>query len=738
MKLAVNTLIEWKCEGDQERIERVLFIDSSGTDVVTIDIDPQHKEALPAWQKCADVYAALDRSDARIIDVDPYVLSTNLSEKVMKRRDEIWEIVKPLIGTPEKNEQRRKEDIFVAEKRGPMIAAVAKSSNRAKRLIYTYLRRFWQGGQVKNALIPHYDKSGGKGKERQVTDKKRGRPNTQTSPTRTSPGVNVTPQMRKDFLRGIRAFYENQAGRTLREAYQLTLEHYFHKGFELQNGVLVPLLPPASELPTFEQFRYWYEKEQDLVRKISSREGKRRFDIRHRPLLGDAMNHIFGPGSEYQIDATIGDIYLVSELDPSRIIGRPVIYVVIDAFSRLIVGMSVHLHGPSWLGAMLALENASADKVTFCQEYGISIEEHQWPSQGLPEAILGDRGELEGYNADNLTNALNIQIANTAPYRCDWKGIVEQNFRLLNDKMIHWLPGAVYQKRERGDPDYRLEACLTLRQFRKLMIYCILQHNTNHRMNIKAYRLDEEMIADKVSPYPVDIWHWGMENRVGHLHTMEQDTIRLNLLPEKQASVTRRGILFEGMRYSCKRAVEEQWFVKAGEKGSWPLSIAYDPRNMSQVYLRLENGRRLEPCSLLDTEAVFKEQDFQDIQDYFACRNLAELASLSRDQQSQAVFHAQMQSVINEAQEKAKDKLAEQSKRSKTSHIQQNRKEEQERLNATEAWTFSPEQTIPSPAKGGEPSETREPEIPERRYIAPPQPIERLRKLREARRGNGQ
>jgi hypothetical protein len=270
------------------------------------------------------------------------------------------------------------------------------------------------------------------------------------------------------------------------------------------------------------------------------------------------------------------------------------------------------------------------------------------------------------------------------------------------------------------------------------MIYCVLQHNNNHRMNQKTYRLDEEMIADHVEPYPVDIWHWGMENRVGHLHTMEPDKIRLNLLPSTQASVTRRGIIFEGMRYSCKRAVEEQWFVKAGEKGSWPISIAYDPRNTNLVYLRLENGQRSEQCSLLDTERVFKEHDLQDMQDYFSCQKQAELAALSRDQQSQAVFHAQMQSVINEAQEKAKAIPTEQSKRSKIANIRQNRREEQERLNAKESWELSPEMATSSPAKTEDLSETREPETSERRYIGPPQPIERLRKLREARRGNEQ
>jgi putative transposase len=734
MNLATNAVIVWQGNESRIHIERVLYIDLSGTNMVTIDINPENIKALPVWRKCEEVSIALAAGDARILDADPYVQPAQaISNQNRKHRDEIWEIIKPLIEVEDKESWTR-EDIFIPEKRGPMIAKVSESSKRTKRLIYTYLRRYWQGGQIKNALIPHYHKSGGKGKERQVNDRKRGRPRGVTEETQTSLGVNVTPELRKVFQRGIRLFYENQDGRTLREAWQLTKEQFFHKGFELQNGILVPLLPTADELPTFEQFRYWYEKEQDITRTITSRVGQRRFDIRHRPLLGNPMDRIFGPGSQYQIDATVGDIYLVSELDQSRIIGRPVIYVVIDAYSRTIAGISVNLRGPSWLGAMLALENAAIDKVAFCKEYGIDIEKHQWPSQDLPESILGDRGELEGYDADNLVNALGIHIAITAPYRCDWKGIVEQNFRLINDTIIDWLPGKVNHKRERGDPDYRLDACLTLRQFRKLMIYCVLYHNNHHRMNRKTFRPDEFMIPDHIEPYPVDLWHWGMDNRVGHLHRMSLDKIRWNLLPEKEALVTRRGIIFERMRYSCKLAMEEDWFVKAGETGSWPISVAFDPRKSDLVYIRLDNGQRLEPCYLLDTEKVYKERDLQDIQDYFELQKQDERAAITRNQQAQAVFHAQVKSVIDEAQEIAKDIPKGLSKRSRTANIRQNRSEEIELIDEREAWSFASEQPS-KPLIGSEHdySTGQSPEN-ERKYVPPPQPLEALRKLRQERR----
>ena len=92
----------------------------------------------------------------------------------------------------------------------------------------------------------------------------------------------------------------------------------------------------------------------------------------------------------------------------------------------MITGIYVGLEGPSWIGAMMALDNMIADKVEYCREYGIEISEEQWPCRHLPEIIIADRGEFEGYNVENLINNLNIKIENTSPYRGDLKGIVER------------------------------------------------------------------------------------------------------------------------------------------------------------------------------------------------------------------------------------------------------------------------------------------------------------------------
>lgn len=215
---------------------------------------------------------------------------------------------------------------------------------------------------------------------------------------------------------------------------------------------------------------------------LQAREGKWRYNTRYRPVLGNSTLEAFGPGSIFQVDATIADISLRGNLDSSLLIGRPTLYLVIDVFTRLICGFAVTLDPPSWVGAMLALENTAMDKVEFCQSFNMEISEYEWPCKHLPEILVADRGEFESYTSNTLIDNLHMRVDNTAPYRADMKGIIERTFRWFNDEEIHWLPGAVNQIPERGERDYRLDGILSLDAFRELMVIFILDHNNNREL----------------------------------------------------------------------------------------------------------------------------------------------------------------------------------------------------------------------------------------------------------------
>ncbi len=83
------------------------------------------------------------------------------------------------------------------------------------------------------------------------------------------------------------------------------------------------------------QFRYFFETNYRKSDVIKQRTPAKIFDKDIRALTSTAAYMNIGPGGRYEIDATIADLYLVSEKDPEKIIGRPVVYLVKDVFSRM-------------------------------------------------------------------------------------------------------------------------------------------------------------------------------------------------------------------------------------------------------------------------------------------------------------------------------------------------------------------------------------------------------------------
>jgi len=469
--------------------------------------------------------------------------------------------------------------------------------------------------------------------------------------------MNIDDTIKEYFRRGTKLFYENAEKVPMPKAFERILALFFHQGKELRNGVFVPLLPRADELPTLSQYRYWYRKGHNLARFVASRNGSRPSDAGERAALGELPPTIFGPGCLFEIHVVIGDLYLVSVLDRRRILGRPVIYIIVDVFSELIVGVSVSLEGPSRQGTMLALENMAHDKVAYCREYGVDITEDAWPSHHLPKAILANRSELLPENADIRMNALSIPISNTQPCRSDWRESFERCFPLLDETAIHWVPGSVSSPSEAGRKVHRLDGCLTPHEFRRLVIECIIEHNMAHRLSDDD--LQGDMIADGVEPYPRDVWAWGIQNRTGVLRTLSIEDVRRNFLLEAEASMTREGICFHGLHYTCDRVIQERWFaqVRTGEKGGLTIPILYDPRTPDRIYLRLQETRRLEICWLLEKGgANFEGCDWFDIEDMIA-RHMIPTAIDTQNRQRRTELQALRDRIIEGARSKTNEAL---------------------------------------------------------------------------------
>jgi hypothetical protein len=601
---------------------------------------------------------------------EPFLQSIDeerVSEIQKEKRDFQWLIV-------EKHWHKDKEKLIETRGRQKILEEIAIENDVTVSSIKRIFSRYWQRGMNKNALLPDYMNSGGKGKSKKLKlDSKIGRAKKTNYYGEITQGINVTEDIKRLFEVSINRFYRKKEKLTLTETYNLMLREFFSDKY-YEDGQVQYKVWEKSRIPTYNQFYYWFKKSENIEKDISFRISDKEFNLKHRPILSNSTIETDGPGTRFQIDATIADIYLVSSLNRNRVIGRPIVYAIIDVYSRLITGIYVGLEGPSWLGAMMALDNMIADKVEFCRKYEVEITEKQWPSHYLPEIIIADRGEFEGYSVENLINNLNMKIENTSPYRGDLKGIVERNFRTTNEKIKHKTPGAIQKEyRERGDRDYRLDATLTLKEFTQIYIKMVLHHN--HIIKVD-YPLDKEMISDELTPTPINLWNWGIESKKGRLRVIDRDIMRLNILPKGKASVSRAGFKFKDLYYSSKKAVEDQVFINP--KHRW-IEIVYDPRNMNQVYIPYKDGKDYEVCYLLEKSRQYKDCYFEEI--IFQQELKRELIEMESSQQTQLNIDLdkEIEDIIKGAKEEKDRTITETiSKSKKLKGIKENRQLEKE------------------------------------------------------------
>ncbi|HKQ05460.1 MAG TPA: Mu transposase C-terminal domain-containing protein [Blastocatellia bacterium] len=679
MPFAVNEVVKW----EDGVLERILWIDPSKINVVSIRL--LDDSAFPRYSSYEEIEAAAKEGRVHRYD-DPFDSLSRpeefFSQNQVRYRNDAWQIIGPLVET-------NSLDLFDRWKRGPLVAKLAESTGKQKETIYFLLRRYWQRGQMKNALIPDFDHCGAPGKERLASESSP--PNSigqsiDDTNIEKGKGVRVTATIKDKFLKGYKLFVQTREERTFKSAFKSTLKKFFNVRFELKNGVEVPILAPSDKLPTLRQFIYWYYKLIEKKKRIVAREGTRAFDLRHRPVLKDSTSKAFGPGSIYQIDATIGDAYLISSLNFKWIIGRPVIYFVIDVFSRMVVGLYIGLEGPNWIGAMMALANAMTDKLTYCKEHNIPDSDIDWPCHHLCNELVADRGELLSPKANSMVEGLGIKVVNTGSCRGDWKGIVEKYIDIANDEVIHWVPGAVRWPRERGDRDYRLDAVLTLEEFRKLIVLSTIEYNLTHRLD--SYPMDKYLIREGVERYPMDLWNHGLR-RFGEPRMRRAEIVMLNLLPREKAKVTHHGIKFHNLFYECDLALREDWFVRPVAK-DWYVDLAFDPRKPRTTYLPLNKGKELEVCRLTESSKRFAEFDLHEIDDYYAIDRQQKKAAEIRDIQSSAYYETQGEAIVSNALKRADGLFNGESNRTRLKDMRQHRQEQKNKLRESEAFDLTP------------------------------------------------
>lgn len=645
MSIFVNNILE--SMDDKAQLldcERVLWMNRDEDAAVTISIID--KKGLPNLKVLSELEKELQEGFLLKLEYDPYskfmVPEDKLNEKEIKIRDQAWECIKNIVEI--------EPNIYDPKERYQIIMDVCKKTGKGKKFIYKYLRYYWTGGKMVNALLPRFRKCGGRGKKKNPKQKM-GRSRLIEEVNPEYKGVIVTEGIRKIFDKYIGEIYLKVDRRdSVKFTYIEMLKERFSIDTEIRNGIEIPIIPPDHKVPSIDQLRYHIRANYTRKKILIAREGEVTFNRDFRPILGSETRKATGPGQIFEVDATIADVYLVSFHDPNQIIGRPVVYIVVDVFTHMIVGIYVGFEGPSWQGIMMAIENTAMNKVEFCAQFDISIEEEDWPCHHMPESFFADRGEMESKNADSLGKSLGIKLKNAPPYRADVKGLVETQFHTLNTTLQAWSPGAVKKEyKKRGGPKYVLDAKLTLKDFTKMIIEMILYRNNYHHM--EHYPLNKAMLKDKVFPVAKNLWEWG----VAHDHLLKElhlDIVRLNVLPEEKVTANREGIYFEGMYYGSEILAQQGWFIKGK---SIKTVVAYDRRCMNYVYVKTNDGRNFIKCQLLEKSSRFWNLSLEEVKMIRHEEKLRSKLYLSTKNQEEVALSSKLENIKNKAEARYKE-----------------------------------------------------------------------------------
>ena len=365
----------------------------------------------------------------------------------------------------------------------------------------------------------------------------------------------------RNFRWALNKYFYNSKKLSLRQAYKyLVKEKYLDS-----NGKI------AQNCPKFHQFKYFYYRHRQESNYIISRWGRGEYDRNYRPLLGGGVRD-FCPSIGYgMLDSTTCDIYLVN--DEGRLVGRPVLTACIDGYTSMCLGYSI-----GWEGGINSLRklmtNVASDKVAWCGKLGIEIKKEEWACHSLPHKLITDMGpEYAGNTFSQLTD-LGVELINLEPYRPELKSLVERFFGLVQESFKKELinKGVVLKDfGDRGAVDYRENACLTLEQFERIVILCIIHYNCGRTIELPYGIMGVKRHANC-------LWNACLEARPDTLIDVDIETLRLVLLPRCRARFRRDGLMVNKLRYRAEGYTNR--YLKGGD-----AIVAYDPANVSNVWL---------------------------------------------------------------------------------------------------------------------------------------------------------
>lgn len=490
---------------------------------------------------------------------------------------------------------------YLKQKLIGVAASTGLHEKTIKRWLYTWLK----AGRNPAAVVQKFVQPRKGMPSPQSRGKKRGLP----------PRLEAAQVAAHEFEQNVKKAYDTYVvgrGMTWHEAYYETLiSIYLVPASSISNTeeglFLNPALMQKLKIPNWAQFRYQCRKHK------KARDTQ--LEALPRGTRGAATDGIFGPGF-FEIDATYFQIQLVSRLTKSKLVGRPVVYLVVDIFSDAIVGYAVTLENPSWASAALALYNCFSDKGDTFRRLALPFESKDWPSRQLPNVLRADRAELIS-NMGQEFPASGIRIEITPSMTPIAKGSVEgKHSQVKKERKSRFdLPGRFSKIRARRETDGKRAAALNILEFERILVEIILDLNQGP-VNPRRIPPDAIPFGPKIASR-IGFYEWGLEHRAGYTRQMGPHFVYEHLLTRGDGTVTSRGIRFKSEVFYCDRLQTLGYLVMASQN-SFKIPVAYNPQLATEVYFLDPEKNVWIPAFNIDPEITKLKASFSEAQNYRA------------------------------------------------------------------------------------------------------------------------
>lgn len=539
---------------------------------------------------------------------------SDLKAKDIEKREDAYKTIKSLVEDP-----YLLDEYFYGDPSN-ILKRLIKESGRSKKFVQASINRYFRYGSTRNSLLPRYFVCG---KNYQHLSEPRIADNGEVClKSKPGPKTKYGEPFRQTTLldkKNVQEFCQRLGDIktvVLTDLYRDFCRTYCvveirPEGAEDEDiGEKFFAVVPRRYRISPASFKREVKKNIGTLEWLRKTKGSILYERDHAGKSGVARHLLRGPTSRYEIDSTTADCYIRYEYtnDERLSVGRPVIYMVIDVVSTMIVGVHVCFHGPDWHGESQALFNAFTDKVEFCKKFGINIKKKDWPCEVVCHELTFDRGTENGHRSTTslLKGKIGITAANfNAYHRGDAKGTVEKVFDTVQHTVIKDHPGKVYKTPRKEDQHPSRGAVYTYDEFMRRLIKAILLRNNN---SARVHSRNFEMCRDGIGLTPLEIWNWGLEEAVIPPAKKSIESLRFALLPQGKASITAQGIKFRGLYYHSPEVEKLKWLDDAKNNGRRPLEVRYSDVSTTKIWCRDPETKKMMTLEVTERSEAYKNK----------------------------------------------------------------------------------------------------------------------------------